>query len=156
MNENIVQLLQKQMNNERQNAQIYLYVASVCENMAYDGFAKFFRKQAQEEQGHAHKFEDFLISKRIQPEYAALQAMSMTPALPVLTRTVATLERTTTENLKEIYDSVEGDDAQVCALLDWFLIEQIEEENWSQDLADLVARVDATGWIILDEQYGKD
>lgn len=156
MNENIVRLLQAQMTNERQNAQTYLYVASVCENLAYEGFAKFFRKQAQEELGHAHKFEEFLISKRIQPAYESLQGLNLVPELPTLSRTVADLERSTTENLKNIYDLVDGEDAQVCALLDWFLLEQVEEESWSQDLADLVARVDATGWLLLDERYGKD
>lgn len=156
MNENIVRLLQEQMNNERQNSQIYLYVASICENLAYDGFAKFFRKQAQEELGHAHLFEEFLISKRIQPIYDSLKGILFTPSLPIMTQTVANLEKETTANLRNLYDEAESEDAQVCALLDKLLLEQIEEETWSADLADLVARVDATGWLILDERYGKD
>lgn len=155
MEENIARLLQTQMNNERQNAQIYLYIASVCENLAYDGFAKFFRNQAQEEMGHAHKFEEYLISKRIQPIYGNLDGINLPPNLISITSVVANLEKSTTDNLKSLYDISEGEDSQTCAFLDQLLIEQIEEENWSQDLSDLVARVDATGWLILDERYGK-
>lgn len=152
MDGNTVSLIQTQMNNERQNSQIYLYLSWVCTNMAYDGFAKFFKKQSGEEQGHADKFAEFLISKRIQPEYRIVVEVKTGLDLPTLTREVAALEKKTTEDLKTIYELC--DDAQVKALLDWFLVEQIEEENWSQDLADLVARTNANGWIELDEQYG--
>lgn len=155
MEDRIVQLLQTQMNNERQNAQNYFAIASMCENMAYDGFAKFFRKQAGEEQTHAQKFCEFLISKRIPPTYTALQSVVNSIDLKEITTRVANLEVTTTENLKMIYELAGEDDPQVCALLDWFLLEQVEEETWSRDLADLVGRTDATGWIILDERYGE-
>jgi ferritin len=152
MDSNTVQLIQAQMNRERQNSQNYLYVASCCENAAYDGFAKFFRKQAAEEQGHAEKFAEFLISKRVLPYYDLLASVTFPSDLPSLTQTVALLEKQTTEHLKELYDSV--DDPQVQSYLVWFLVEQVEEENWSQDLADLVSRTDATGWIVLDGEYG--
>jgi len=72
------------------------------------------------------------------PEFRALPEVQISFDLTALTSATAQREKTTTENLKEIYDQV--DDPQVYALLDWFLTEQIEEENWSQDLADLVAQ----------------
>lgn len=156
MDGNIAQLLQEQMNRERQNAQIYLYIASVFENQAYDGFAKFFSKQAQEELGHADKFSKFLISKRIQPKYDVLNEVSLSSfPLSGITNAVAALEVQTTEHLKDLYDAVDDQDPQVCALLDWFLVEQIEEENWSRDLSDLTANLDGAGWLILDEKYGE-
>ena len=153
MNENTLGLIQTQMNNERYNAQMYFYIASACEFMAYDGFASFFRKQAAGELEHAHKFAEFLISKRVMPNYWQIAAPTSGMGLLALATAAATLERKTTEDLKTIYELC--DDPQVYALLDWFLTEQIEEETWSADLMDLVSRTDATGWIVLDEKYGK-
>lgn len=152
MDNQTTQLIQAQLNRERYNAQVYFCIAAACENLAYDGFATFFRKQANEELGHAQKFSEFLISKRVMPEYRALDNVQMNFDLVNMTAAAAQREKATTEYLKELYDQT--DDPQIHALLDWFLTEQIEEENWSQDLADLVNRTDPTGWIVLSEQYG--
>ena len=53
MDKELVNALQEQFNHERDNAQVYLAMGDGCENMAYDGFAKCFRKQADDEMGHA-------------------------------------------------------------------------------------------------------
>lgn len=155
MDTNVVQELQSQLNRERQNAANYFFISSACSNLAFDGLAKFFDKQAQEELGHAKKFEDFLISKRIQPEHTALSGITADLSLPALTERAYLLEIGTTANLQALYDMAEGSgESQVCALLDWFLLEQIEEETWSFDLMDKVRRNSDAGWLILDEQYG--
>jgi ferritin len=153
MEPKVVMMLQAQANRERTNAQVYTYIADVCRFMAYEGFEKFFRKQAQDEMGHANKFYDFLASKRLMPIYDAISPIQFTGDLYSLTQMVVDREKSTTEHLKEIYEA--ADDPQVHALLDWFLLEQVEEENWSQDLMDQVGRTDANGWLILDEKYGQ-
>jgi len=42
-----IQLIQAQMNRETAECTVLPCTASACENLAYDGFAKFFRKQAE-------------------------------------------------------------------------------------------------------------
>lgn len=156
MKDYIVEQLQKQLNRERYNSQAYLFIGSVCENMAFDGFASFFRKQAQDEIGHAHKFEEFLISKRIQPRYDSLDGFGWNElSLDELSSRALAMELATTGHLSEIYSIVDGEDPQVCALIYEMLMEQVEEEKWATDLVDLVSKSDYSGWLILDEKYGK-
>lgn len=152
MDGNTVGLLQTQMNNERYNAQVYYYLAAACENMAYDGIGKFYRKQAEGELEHAKKFEDFLLSKRIEPEYRQLPEVKIGVSLPTVTRSAYRLEQKTTEDLKLLHEMC--DDPQVESLLTWFLIEQIEEELVTMDLDDLVQRTDTAGWMVIDQKYG--
>ena len=152
MDGNTVSLLQTQMNNERYNAQVYFCLASDCENMAYDGFAKFFRKQAMGELEHAQKFAEFLISKRVLPEYRPLPACQSWTSMTGVGNAARSLEVKTTDDLKTLYDLC--DDPQVYALLDWFLTEQVEEETVTADLSDLVDRADIAGLYVLDQKYG--
>ena len=156
MKDYVVEQLQNQLNRERYNAQAYLYIGSMCENMAFDGFASFFRKQAQDEIGHVRKFEEFLISKRIQPRYDSLDGFGWNGLLlDDLASKALDLELATTGHLSEIYSIVDGEDPQVCALIYEMLIEQVEEEKWATDLVDLVSKSDIAGLLILDEKYGK-
>lgn len=159
MKDYIAEQLQKQLNRERYNSQAYLFIGSICENMAFDGFASFFRKQAQDEIGHAHRFEEFLISKRVQPQYRDLEGFVgagwLDLSLDRITNIALSLELATTAHLSEMYFDAEGEDPQVCALVYEMLLEQVEEEKWATDLVDLVSRSDYSGWLILDEKYGK-
>lgn len=154
MDSEVIQAIQKQMNHERQNAQKYFYAAVSLKNMAYDGFSAFFEKQAQGELEHAAKFADFLISKRVAPVYDALDPVSVENKVPAFAEFALATEIGTTDRLVKLYALAEdAGEYQVCALLDWFLTEQIEEENWATDLVDQTHRTDATGWMLLDEQY---
>ena len=156
MKDYIVEQLQKQLNKERYNSQAYLFIGSVCENMAFDGIASFFRKQAKHEIGQAHRFKEFLISKRIQPRYDSLDGFGWNDlSLDGLSSKALELELSTTAHLSEIYFDAEGEDPQVCALVYEMLQEQVEEEKWATDLVDLVSKSDIAGLLILDEKYGK-
>ncbi len=156
MDNDVVNGLQNQLNAERMNAQKYFYIASAMSNMAYDGFASFFTKQGQGELEHAHLIEDFLVSKRIQPEYRSLMGVNLPSSVAELTREAYRTELTTTTDLSTLYQLAEDNgEPQVCAFLVSLLVEQVEEETWASDLVDLVSRADENGLIVLDEIYGK-
>lgn len=156
MDSEVLEGLQRQLNVERMNAQKYFYIASVMSNMAYDGFASFFTKQGQGELEHANKVAEFLISKRIQPEYRSLLSVSLPSSVGDLTKEAFRTELNTTGELSNLYQTAEDNgEPQVCAFLVGLLNEQIEEETWSADLMDLVARSDENGLIVLDEIYSK-
>ena len=156
MDSDVVLGLQNQLNHERQNAQKYFYVASVFSNMAYDGFAKAFTKQGQGELEHANWISELLISKRIQPEYRLLEGVVVIMDVVELAKFAYITELQTTQKLKDLYSVCEdAEDYQACSLLDKMLLEQIEEETFTADLADLVSCTDPNGWIVLDERYGK-
>lgn len=154
MNDVIVQALQKQLNHERLNAQKYYYMSMGFKNMAYDGFAKLFKSQADGEMGHAQQIADMLIAKRIQPEYQVTPAIILDSSVEYYARTALQTELMTTEALKEVYRIAEqNDDPQVCSGILPLLKEQFEEENLAADFLDHVQRVDESGLEILDLKY---
>lgn len=154
MNDLVIQALQKQLNHERSNAQKYYYMAMGFDNMAYSGFAKLFKSQADGEMGHAQQIADMLIAKRITPEYHSVPAVVLDSSVEYYARTALQTELMTTEALKEVYRIAEqNDDPQVCAGILPMLNEQFEEENLAADFLDQVQRVDETGLEVLDLKY---
>lgn len=154
MDAEVLEGLQGQLNMERMNAQKYFYISSVMSNMGYNGFAKWFMKQGQGELGHAKLIEDFLTSKRVQPQYRALGGVSVEGGVVGLTQEAFRTEVGTTASLSTLYQLAEDNgEPQVCAFLAPLLVEQVEEETVSADLMDLVARTDEKGWTVLDWRY---
>lgn len=154
MDKEVELALQNQMNHERLNEQKYRYLADCFRSMSYDGFAKFFDGQAAGEQEHADKFADFLNSQNVTPIYQALPSVELQQSVPFFAEFAFATELGTTDSLTKLYAlAEEADEYIVCALLDWFLMEQIEEMNWSRDLVTQTHRTDATGWMLLDSQY---
>lgn len=155
LDSSVIQALQNQLNKERQNSQIYGYIALCCENQAYDGFGKFFHKQSLQELEHHQLFADFLMSKGIQPNYTILNSIPVSGSLKEFAQYAYDTERSTTDALEEIYRTAqEAEEFQVCAFLVGLLTEQIEEETFTKDLLDQLSRTDENGWVVLDEQYG--
>lgn len=158
MEQDVINALQAQFNHERTNAQKYYYLADCMENLAYDGFAKFFKAQADGEMEHARMISGYLISKRIKPEYAQVVGTGASSSLGVLQLATFAYETElgTTEALKEVYRVAdEAGDFQVCAFIDTMLLEQIEEETVTADLVDQVKRVGADGLETLNQAYNK-
>jgi ferritin len=155
MDNDVLGSLQAQFNHERLNAQKYFYIADAFENMAYDGLAKFFREQAQGELVHAGKIKEYLVSKRIMPDYQMLPAVSYPVAgVRELAKVALQTEIGTTALLNLGYSvAEEAGDGQACRVFSDLLLEQIEEETWASDLVDLVNRTDENGWLILDQSY---
>lgn len=158
MDIDVTNRLQMQFNHERQNSQIYSCVSNCFKNQALDGFASYFMKQSEQELGHAQMVADFLISKRVAPNYAPLDAVPLgnNPSPLEMAKLSYATEIGTTEALQRIYSVAEAsDEPQVCAFLVDMLKEQIEEETWSYDLVDLLTNADKAALIMLDHEYAK-
>ena len=156
MNNEVIAAVQTQLNHERQNAQRYLYMSAGFNNMAYFGFSKFFKSQAEGEMGHADLLAALLISKGIMPEYQNVPAVILTVGVREYAQVAYQVELLTTEALKELYDVADfNGDHQVCALVNTMLVEQIEEENVALDFLTQVQRTDENGWETLDLKYSK-
>ena len=156
MNNEVIAAVQTQLNHERQNAQRYLYMSAGFNNMAYPGFSKFFKSQAEGEMGHADLLADLLISKGIMPEYWYVPAVILTVGVREYAQVAYQTELLTTEALKELYETADTyRDHQVCALVHDMLVEQIEEENLALDFLNQVQRTDENGWEVLDMKYSK-
>jgi ferritin len=101
MDDLVIQALQKQLNHERANAQKYYFMAMGFDNMAYPGFAKLFKSQADGEMGHAAQVANMLIAKRIMPEYLGIAPVILDAGVKYYAQVALQTELLTTEALKQ-------------------------------------------------------
>lgn len=124
------QMLNEQINKELFSSHLYLSMCSYFLEKELDGFANFFRVQAQEELFHAHKQFDYI-------HHAGGKITMMAVAQPqtdfdsTLQAFEVTLkhERSVSQSINDLAkQAISEDDYATHAFLQWFLTEQVEEE----------------------------
>lgn len=149
--------LQKQMNQERQNAAEYSAFAAALEAANWPGFAHYFEQAASDETGHYKLFRDYLIDRNETPVLAALDAPLLTDGnQPVIFfQQALRIERSNTALILAIEELAETlDDGQT---EDWIIPLVNEQTRSERELVDALlelARQDMTGLLILDREYG--
>jgi ferritin len=145
----VVVELTRQLNHEQSAAYAYQAMALWCEDRNFDGFARFFHKQCGEEREHARKFIDHLLDRGVLPELAALPApRGQFLTLMDVARHAQAMERQNTAGIHAAYEAALGaKDYPAQVLLHWFISEQVEEEDWAQEMLDRLARADCAGGL---------
>ena len=140
MNDTIARLLNEQINNEFYSAYLSLDMAIFYDAMDLDGYANYYMIQAQEERDHALLFMKYMQNN----------------GLKVTLEAAAEHERYVTALINTIYHEAHtGKDYRTMKFLDWFVDEQMEEE----DSADtMISRYklfgqDPKGLYLLDQEY---
>lgn len=163
LSETMKELLLAQLQHEYRNALIYSYMASQCEYEGLTGCAKFFRKQACDEQAHANKVRDFI---ELRNEIAFVQSVTIPKMDDGFTACFANsleLERGTTEKLTALAKEAQDElDYMTFSFAVDLINEQAEEENLFQTIIDRIkvrgsdaaATHDIDVWI--EEQYVND
>jgi len=131
MNSKVKSSLNEQINKEFFSAYLYLSFANYCVSEGLDGFANWYRVQAQEERDHAMLMVTYLQNNDETVEYEAIKKPGNTwkNALEVLKEGLAH-EKFITSSINKIYDiAIEVKDYRTTQFLDWFIKEQNEEEN---------------------------
>lgn len=124
-------LLNEQFHREMFSAMQYLAVCSYFEDKNLDGFANFFRIQAQEEMAHAMKQFDYLhrVDGKITMEALPKPQTEFTTLVEVFEFTLRA-EQNVTENINLLMKkAVELGDFATQSFLQWFVTEQVEEED---------------------------
>ena len=136
MSPKLITALNKQANQESQAAQAYLGLSYWCEVHHYSGFAKFFREQVAEEQGHAAKILKHLADRESVPAIGPLTAPTVSfKHLNDVAQAAYDLERANTSGIHATYETALAEkDYPAQVLLHWFISEQVEEEAWSDKL----------------------
>ena len=128
--------INQQINAEMYSAYLYLSMSAWCIDKQYDGFAQWFKVQAQEEMTHAMKFYDYIFEQggkvKLLPiegppaEFASL----MDAAQEQLEH-----EKKVTSLIKALVDLAKNEkDYATDILLQWFITEQVEEENNAEEI----------------------
>ncbi|QGG47488.1 ferritin [Heliorestis convoluta] len=126
--------LNQQIKEELYSSQIYLAMAAYCADQDLDGFANFFKVQAEEEKFHAMKFFNFIneMGGRVlitgfpdpQNEYDSI--------LDVYEKSLAH-EKMVTKRIYKLMDlAMDEREHATISFLKWFIDEQVEEEAMFQ------------------------
>jgi ferritin len=138
ISENVKKLIQAQIGHEFESELMYLGISNWFETKALFGFAKLYKKQADEERTHALKFLGYLNDRNILYVPEAVNAIFTSfEGKGGVDFVAATLEQEqkVTQLLYNIYDaSIQDKDHMSRVFMEWFINEQIEEEKLFTDL----------------------
>lgn len=136
----------------------YLQMGADFELRSLPGMARWMRLQSSEEYGHAMKFIQFVLDRGAKLQLTALAAPAVTPESVVGTFEVALHhEQRVTKAIHELYGkALDAHDYSSLPLLQWFVNEQVEEENTVSTILDRLRMVgeDRTGLLFLDRELG--
>lgn len=156
LNPKIEKALNAQINAEFWSAYLYLSMATKFENEGFAGIANWFKIQFKEEQAHAEIFMNYVASRGGRVLLGAIDAVPTEWASP-LDAFEATLahEEKVTALINDIYALAEAEhDYATRGRLDWFISEQVEEEETATGLVDRLKFIgdDKLALYMLDQE----
>ena len=159
LDKNVVKLLNEQIAKELYSAYLYLDFAGYFYDEGLDGFANWYRIQAQEERDHAMMFYDYLVENGYRPDLCAIDKpdKQFKSHAEVLDAGLAH-EEYVTSLINTIYSAAsEVKDYRTLRFLDYFITEQGEEEANAQDLIQKLKLFgsDPKGLYLLNKELGE-
>ncbi|MCI9273135.1 MAG: ferritin [Clostridiales bacterium] len=136
LNQEIADLLNRQLNREFFSAYLYLEIAGYYADQGLRGFEHWFTVQTQEERDHAMLFRTYILNNEKPVDLMSIPAPKQSftghkmPLMAALEH-----ERSITSHIHEIYAKASSNkDFRTIQFLDWFVKEQGEEEKNTGDL----------------------
>ena len=158
-NKNVQDEMNKQVQRELESAYIYLSMAAYFEAMNLPGFANWMRVQFQEEQAHAFKFFDYINDRggRVVLEAINQPPIEFKSPIDAFEITLAHEEKIT-GHINDLYAlATRENDYASQTLLQWFIIEQVEEEKSAGDILNSLGMIgeNYTALLMLDRELGQ-
>jgi len=155
----VLTALNRQIQHEQSNAHAYRAVSLYFGHLNLRSLESFMARQAREERVHARKLMRHVTDRGGRVELGAIPAPKCEFASPMeAANAVRDMERATTQSIYRLYELArkEGDYA-LEVLLHWYVTEQVEEEQWSGELATLMQQFheDPAQVFTLDRQWGE-
>jgi ferritin len=159
MNDKVLKSFNRQINAELFSSYLYLSIAAYFESLNLRGFAKWMQLQAQEEINHAMKFYGHIVDRNGRVSLNAIEEPKKEWKSPY----EAAMDAYNHEQkiTKMIHDLVKltGDenDYEGNNMLQWFVDEQIEEEQQTRDMVKKLEYIgeSKSALIMLDKHFGK-
>lgn len=156
LSKTIEDAINAQVNAELWSAYLYLSMAHNFEADGKSGIANWFKVQFKEEQAHAEIFMNYINQRGGRVWLKPIDAVETEWATP-LDAFKATLEheRKVTAMINNLYALAEAEhDYATREMLNWFISEQVEEEESAQQLIDKFSLIgnDGMGIYMLDQE----
>jgi len=156
MNEKIAALLNQQINKELYSAYLYLDMANYFDELDLDGFQNYYTVQAQEERDHAMLFMKYMQINGLKVTLEAIAAPDKEFNAPIdVLEAAAAHEKYVTSLINDIYNEAHvAKDYRTMKFLDWFVDEQMEEEEAAGKLINRFRLFgsDPKGLYLLDQE----
>lgn len=157
--EKMLQLLNDQFNRELYSVNLYLSMASFCLSEDLDGFANFYKVQAQEETFHAMKQFDYIHQIEGKVTMLALaQPPSVFSSLIHLFEQTILHEKEVSKSINQlVQQALSESDFATHTFLQWFITEQVEEENTMQTLLKKLKMIgdNQSALYLMNEELGR-
>lgn len=123
--------LNRQITHELEAWHVYLSMSAYFEALSFSGMASWMKKQAEEEMAHAMKIFAYVNSRGGAVTLEALAAPASKFASPLAAFEAALgHEQRNTKFIEELSDVAEAEkDKATVSFLQWFIDEQVEEED---------------------------
>ncbi len=151
MNKKLAEAMTEQVVKEFYSAYLYLQMAAWFEEQKLKGAANWMRIQAQEESCHALIMFNHLLERGVSVKLGKINAPESSFKAPedVLKATLKH-EQYVTKCIHELSDlAIETKEHATRILLDWFVTEQVEEENNAEELLEKFKLVGSNGAALL-------
>jgi ferritin len=159
MDSTVRDLINDQIAHEFYAAYLYLAMAAQFEAQNYEGFAQWMRMQSKEEDEHAMKLFDYLVERGASIELGAIDKPPVEFGSPAEAfRKALEHEQKVTGLINRIYEAaVNAKDYPTQIMLQWFIAEQVEEED---STGTAVERLEMAGEnraaiMFLDAEFGR-
>jgi ferritin len=150
--------MNEQIKHEMESYYIYLSMAAYFHSVSLDGMAHWMRVQAHEEMVHAMKFFDHIIDRGGEVKLLDLKQLKTEWSAPLEAFEDAyEHEQFITDKINKIYDVVRAEkDYAAEPLVNWFVEEQIEEEDSTSKVVDMLKRIENSkgGLFMIDRELG--
>ena len=147
--------LNAQINAELWSAYLYLSMSMAANDKGLKGVANWFAIQFKEEQDHAQIFINYIHSRGGRVILAPIAAVNTewNSVLEMFEQTLSH-EKKVTAMINELYNTaIEDKDYATKNMLDWFIDEQVEEEESARDIIDQLNMVEGNklGLYMIDK-----
>ena len=160
LNQTVQDAMNEQIKNELYSAYLYLSMSAYCESINLPGFANWMRMQEQEEKMHAIKFYDFIHERggRVILQAIDQPQSDFQSPLDVFEKTLEH-EKKVTAMINNLYAlAVQEKDYASQIFLQWFVTEQVEEEDNASQIIEMLKMVGDSHhglWMLDKELAGR-
>jgi ferritin len=161
ISEKMEKALNEQVNKEMYSAYLYMSMSAYSDSIGLKGFANWFMVQYHEEMMHAMKIYEYIQRQGRRVELAAIQQppSEFESPLDMFEKTLAH-EKMVTKSINDLVDLAIGEkDHATHIFLQWYVTEQIEEEENDNDIIAKLKLVGTgsqgnNGLFMIDKELG--
>jgi len=159
INGKIQDALNYQLNRELYSSYLYLSMSAYFQSINLKGFANWMRVQTQEELMHAMKFYDYLIQRGGRVTLSSIESPPLEWGSPLEAfEHVYQHEQKVTSLINDLVNlSTSEQDHATNNFLQWFVTEQVEEEESASEVVEKLKLVGAAAGslLTLDSELGQ-